>query len=134
MAAIQSVDVGRNPHVSAGPAPIRLQNRHALACGPLQPGEKPHAHAWRFCSHTMQPQKAYVRITVSRGMHHKSTLTVWNLRCCSTVSTQEMTWRGCCKGVLHVFDAAVLSRVRKRSLRERRREGGPLWIAGFLDT
>src|ERR1700730_7563943 len=64
MAAIQSVDVGRNPHVSAGPAPIRLQNRHALACGPLQPGEKPHAHAWRFCSHTMQPQKAYVRITV----------------------------------------------------------------------
>src|ERR1700730_1044032 len=64
MAAIQSVDIDRNPHVSAGPAPIRLQNRHALACGPLQPGEKPHVHAWRFCSHTMQPQKAYVRITV----------------------------------------------------------------------
>src|SRR3984893_18364946 len=56
-------DAYRNPHISAGPAPIRLQNRHALACGPLQPGEKPHAHAWRFCSHTMQPEKAYVRIT-----------------------------------------------------------------------
>src|ERR1700730_3332015 len=56
----------RNPHLSADARAIRLQNRHALACGPLQPEEKPHAHAWRFCSRTMQPQKAYVRITGMR--------------------------------------------------------------------